>query len=59
MVTNDTKEKKMVKKKKLIPKKRIKIGSEEEEEDDALCVICLEPFLQIQARPGLDTVHFM
>lgn len=31
MVTNDTKEKKMVKKKKLIPKKKIKIGSEEEE----------------------------
>lgn len=52
MIETDTKEK-MVKKRKRIPKEKIKIESEEDEED-ALCIIIMfGAFLQIQARPGL------
>lgn len=53
MIETDTKEKKMVKKRKLIPKEKIKIESEEDEED-ALCIICLEPFSE--SKPGQDCI---
>ncbi|KAG8289557.1 hypothetical protein J6590_102067 [Homalodisca vitripennis] len=44
MIESQTKEKNKVKKQKCVPKNKMKVESESEEENDALCLICLEPF---------------
>ncbi|KAG8300192.1 hypothetical protein J6590_082056 [Homalodisca vitripennis] len=44
MIGSQTKEKNKVKKQKCVPKNKMKVESESEEENDALCLICLEPF---------------
>lgn len=45
------------KKKKIIPKRRVKIESESEEEDDALCLVCLESYAN--SKPGQDWIQCM
>lgn len=55
MMETDTKEKKMGKKKKFISNKKIKVESESEEEDDALCIICLEPYSK--SKPGQNWIQ--
>ena len=55
MIEIQTKEKNKAKKKKCVPKKKMKVESESEEENDALCLICLEPFSE--SKPGQDWVQ--
>ncbi|KAG8260755.1 hypothetical protein J6590_089795 [Homalodisca vitripennis] len=61
MMKSQTKEKNKVKKQKSVPKNKMKVESESEEENDALCLICLEPFSESKPGQGsgLDTVHFL
>ncbi|KAG8285036.1 hypothetical protein J6590_089545 [Homalodisca vitripennis] len=44
MIESQTKEKNKVKKQKCVPKNKMKVESESEEKNDALCLICLDSF---------------
>ncbi|KAG8329132.1 hypothetical protein J6590_094102 [Homalodisca vitripennis] len=51
MIESQNKEKNKVKKQKCVPKNKMKVESESEEENDALCLICLEPLSE--SKPGI------
>lgn len=53
--TNNSMLKNMRNKKKLIPKKKMKMEYESDEDDDALCIICLEPYSA--SKPGQDWIQ--
>lgn len=55
MIIAEKPKEKMEKKKKFIPKKKPKVESETDEEDDALCLICLKPYSQ--SKPGQDWIQ--
>lgn len=55
MIRTENPKEKTEKKKKLIPKKKLKVESESEEEDDALCLMCLKPYSE--SKPGQDWIQ--